>query len=135
MRNTRSIWIVESALSAAAVALTLAIANRGEASAGENYMNIVLLCESVLFTLAFALARRFGGPGKVLIVGVALGFLLAMVSAVALGEDCSDDAFLCFTPGDAFALGLLVALVFYPGWALGAGVGMLARLRAHGRAR
>jgi hypothetical protein len=136
MRNTRSIWIVESALSGVGVASILVLANRVETSPDESYINVALLCEAVLFTLAFVLARVLGGPGKVLIVGVALAFLFAIVIAILLGEDCTDDSFLCVTPGDAFALGLLVALAFYPGWALGAGVGALARLRAQaGRAR
>ena len=124
----KSRWITEVTVSAIAFVAILVLAKLAEPGSGLGLTRVYLLAEAVLFALAFLPVALLGGPGRVLALGVALGVGGAVASAILLGEDCSDD-FLCLspTPGEAFVLGLLAALVLYPGWALGAGVGALRR--------
>jgi hypothetical protein len=120
--KTKSRWIAEVTVSAIAFVAGLVLATRND------FTGIFLLAEAVLFAMAFLLAALLGGPGKVLALGVALGFGFAIFSAALFGEDYCEGSIICFSAGDIFLLVLLAALVLYPGWALGAGVGALRRL-------
>jgi hypothetical protein len=118
MQIARSPWIVVTLGSTLALALVgLAV---GEARA-------FLLVELVLFTVAFLLARLLGGPGKVLALGAGLGLAFATLAALATSGNCSESDLICFSPGETFAIGLIVSGGLYPGWALGAGAGALVR--------
>jgi hypothetical protein len=120
MYTARTIWIVEALVSLALMAL---IASRLSGDEAGSFIE----AELVIFVVSFLLAR-FVGPGKVLAIGLGLAFGLATVMAASAGS-CSGDDFICFGPDVMFALGLMVSGVLYPGWAFGAGIGALARLR------
>jgi hypothetical protein len=114
----RWIWFFE--VLGSALALVWIAAALDEAGGGFIWLEIGL------FTVAFVLSTFVGGPGKILLLGIGIGFTLATVMAIGTSGSCDDD-FLCFSPGDVFALGLIFSGALYPGWALGAGVGALAR--------
>ena len=78
-----------------------------------------LAIELALFGVAFFLTAVLGGARKILAVGVGLGLAFAtLLAAVASGY---------FSPGEVFTIGVIVGGALYPGWALGVGVGVLAR--------
>jgi len=112
MARTRALWIVEALASAVALALVY----RGPAS-GET--GTLVGVEVTLFGVAFLLTAHLGCAGKVLALGAGLG--LAFATLLAMGAS----GFL--SPGDLFIIGAIVAAALYPGWALGVGVGALAR--------
>jgi hypothetical protein len=114
--KTKSFWIPSVVFAAG-----LALAMRGEST--PKAIGYFLVAETALFALAFLLATLLGGPDRVLALGVALAVVLSICSAVFLGEDCDEGSFElvpCWSSFDAFWIGLLASLFFYPGWALGA---------------
>jgi hypothetical protein len=121
MYTARTIWIVETLVSLGLMALIGSRLSGDEASS-------FIEAELVIFLVSFCLALPLG-PGKVLTLGVGLAFALATLLAATAGS-CSESDFICFGPDAMFALGLIVAGALYPGWAFGAGLGALARLRA-----
>jgi hypothetical protein len=84
--------------------------------------------ELAAFAVSFLSARFLGGPGKILLIGIGLAVGFATLLAIAVSGSCSEGNIICFDPGEMFILGLLVGGVLYPGWALGAGLGALARM-------
>jgi hypothetical protein len=112
MARARTLWIVEALASALALVLVYRCPASGETGA-------LLGVELALFATAFLLTAYRGGAGKVLALGVGLG--LAFATLLAMGA--SD----FFSPGELFVIGMIVAGALYPGWALGVGVGALAR--------
>jgi hypothetical protein len=121
MRTTRTIWISEALVSISLFALIFSQLSTDEAGA-------FLMTELPLFTVAFLVAMLAGRPGKILALGVGLGFAFAAVLAIGASDSCSDSDILCFGPGAMFAIGLIFAGALYPGWALGTGLGTLARM-------
>jgi hypothetical protein len=121
MYTARTIWIVETLVSLGLMAL---IGSRLSGDVASSFIE----AELVIFLVSFCLALPLG-PGKVLTLGVGLAFALATLLAATAGS-CSESDFICFGPDAMFALGLIVAGALYPGWAFGAGLGALARLRA-----
>jgi integral membrane sensor domain MASE1 len=119
MHSARSIWIVETLISLALMAVIFSQLSSDEAGS-------FIAAELVVFMVSFFLALRVG-PGKVLVLGVGLAFALATLLAATAGG-CSDSDILCFDPGAMFVIGLIVAGALYPGWALGTGLGTLARM-------
>ena len=119
MRIARTFWIVEALGSA----LVLVLVYSGPASGSTSAFGGI---ELALFAVAFLLVACLGGPGKVLALGAGLGVVLATLAAAG-SPGCGESDFICFTPGEVFALGLIVAGALYPGWALGAGIGALVR--------
>jgi hypothetical protein len=113
MARTRTLWIFE----ALAAAVALALVHRALASAGTGALVAI---ELALFATAFLLTACLGGAGKVLALGAGLGFGFATLLSVA-----GVSGF--FSPGELFVIGLIVAGALYLGWALGVGVGALAR--------
>ena len=124
MQIARSPWIVVTLVSVLALAL-IGLAT-GEARA-------FLLVELVLFTAAFLLARLLGGPGKVLTLGAGLGLAFATVAALSTSGSCSESDLICFSPGEVFAIALIVSGALYPGWALGVALGAFARRKSDKR--
>jgi integral membrane sensor domain MASE1 len=119
MHTARTIWIVETLVSLVLMAVI------GSQFSGDDAGSFIV-AELVVFMVSFFLALRLG-PGKVLALGVGLGFALATLLAATAGG-CSDSDILCFDPGAMFIIGLIVAGALYPGWALGTGLGTLARM-------
>jgi hypothetical protein len=122
MTRTRSIWIAESLLSLAALAAVYSQLATWRAGA-------FVVTELALFAVAFLAALLSGAPGKVLIAGVGLGLAFAtLLAIVASSPGCSEGDIICFDAGGLFAIGVIAAGALYPGWALGTGLGTLARL-------
>jgi integral membrane sensor domain MASE1 len=119
MYTARTIWIVETLVS---LGLMASIASQLSGNEAGSF----IVAELVLFVIAFFVALRLG-PGKVLAIGIGLGFALATLIAGASGG-CIDSDIICIGPGGMFALGLILAGALYPGWALGTGLGTLARM-------
>jgi hypothetical protein len=113
MARTRTLWIFEALASAVALALVY----RALASDGTGALVGI---ELALFATAFLLTAGLGGAGKVLALGAGLGFGFATLLSVGGASGF-------FSPGELFVIGLIVAGALYPGWALGVGVGALAR--------
>ena len=121
MNTVRTIWITESLLSLAALASVYSVTAD---QAGD-----FVVAELVLFAVAFLATLFSGAPGKVLAVGVGLGLALATLLAIAASSSgCGESDIICFGPGELFVIGLIAAGALYPGWALGTGLGKLARL-------
>jgi hypothetical protein len=110
--------MVEVLAAAAAVALVYDGAFTGQT---RTFAGI----ELALFAVALFLTACLGGAGKVLAIGGGLG--LAFATLLAMGA--SD----FFSPGDLFMIGVIVAAAFYPGCALGVGLGALVRSISAGR--
>jgi hypothetical protein len=113
MARTRTLWILEALASAVALALVY----RALASDGTGALVGI---ELALFATALLLTAGLGGAGKVLALGAGLAFGFATLLSVGGASGF-------FSPGDLFVIGLIVAGALYPGWALGVGVGALAR--------
>jgi hypothetical protein len=112
--DTFIFWVGESLLSLLAVAVI-------------SWTNSLIFAELLSLLLAFLLVVIFGGPGKVLALGVGLGLALAIVGALVAGSEAPGMVDIFPSPGEAFASGLLGSGAVYPGWALGTGLGALAR--------
>jgi hypothetical protein len=125
MRTTHSFWIGEVLASLAALALVY----NGVPDEAHTYF----VAELALLSVAFLATLLFRRPGKVLLVGIALGFALASLMALGGSASCGEDDFICLSPGELFAIGIIVAGALYPGWALGTGLGALARLEIRRR--
>ena len=121
MRTARKIWISEALVSSALLALVYSRLSGAEARG-------FFLAELALFGVSFLLALLLGGPSKVFVLGIGLGFALATLLAIGASNSCSDSDIVCHGPGAMFTIGLVVAGALYPGWALGTGLGTLARL-------
>ena len=123
MRTTRIIWASEALVSLSLLALIYSRLSGGEA-------HTFLKAEVVLVLFTFLLALFVGGPGKILAAGAGLGVGLASAFAIAVSASgsCSEADLICFSPGDMFAIGMVLACALYPGWALGTGLGTLARM-------
>src|ERR1700751_4029429 len=67
MYAARSIWIAATLVSFGLMALIFSRLSGGEARA-------VFFAELAAFTVSFLSARFLGGPGKVLLIGIALAF-------------------------------------------------------------
>ena len=124
MRTAHAKWIAESLCSVAALAWIFSLADEEAHS--------FFYAELALLAIAFLAALLSGRPGRVLLIGVGLGFAVATVLAMA-ASGCSEDDIICFGPGLTFVLGLILAGALYPGWALGTGLGALARLETRRR--
>lgn len=121
MSAARSIWIVEAFVSFALMALIFSRLSGGEARA-------FFFAELAVFAVSFLSARLLGGPGKVLLAGIGLACGFATLLAIATSGSCNASDIVCFGPGAMFIFGLLVGGALYPGWALGTGLGALARM-------
>jgi hypothetical protein len=123
MTSTRSLWIAESLLSLAALAAVYSQLATWRAVT-------FVVAELGLFVIAFVATLLSDAPGKVLVAGVGLGLACAtLLAIVAPSSGCSESDIICFDdPGLLFVIGLIGAGALYPGWALGTGLGALARL-------
>jgi hypothetical protein len=126
MRTAHSVWVVEVLASLGALAWVYS----GVPDEAHTYY---VSAELVLLSIAFLATVLLGGPGKVLLVAIALGFAAATLMAIGGSSNCSQDDFICFGPGELFAVGVILAGALYPGWALGTGLGALARLEIRRR--
>jgi hypothetical protein len=121
MSVNRSFWTVETVLS-----LALLVGSFAAVSAYTGWGTPFAVAELALIAISFLLARLVGGPGKVLGVGVALDFGLAVALAIAASSFCIDTD--CGDAGEAWGYSFVGAAALYPGWALGTGLGALLRL-------
>src|ERR1043166_2034184 len=121
MHTARSTWIVETLVSFALMAVIYSQLSGDEAGS-------FIVAELVVFMVSFLLALLLGGPGRVLTLGFVIAFVFATLMAIAASGNCSEGDIICFDPGAMFMIGLIVAGTLYPGWALGAGLGTLARM-------
>src|SRR5919204_4113236 len=114
MQIARSVWFTEALISFFLVVLVY------DQAAYDDPRRFIG-AEFGLFAIAFIATVLYGRPGWVLTVGVALAFTFALVISVGASSTCGDSDFICLSPGEVFALGLIVSGALYPGWALGAG--------------
>jgi hypothetical protein len=121
MYTARSIWIAETLVSFVLVVLI------GSQLSGEEVGSFIV-AEFGVFMVSFVLALFFR-PVKVLALGVGIAITFATLLSLGGSASCSEGGIICFSAGDLFALGLIVAGALYPGWAFGTGVGTLTRLQ------
>src|SRR5919201_1440609 len=120
MKSARTFWLYEALVS---LSLLVLVYDRASSYDAGRFIG----AEFALFAVAFMATLLSGRAGRVLTAGVALGFAFATVLSLGTSGACGESDFICFSPGDVFAIGLIVSAALYPGWALGAGVGMITR--------
>jgi hypothetical protein len=125
MKIARTFWLFEALIS---LSLLVLVYDQVASDEAGRFIG----AEFALFAVAFMATLLFGRAGWVLTAGVALGFTFATVLLLGTSGACDESDFICFSPGDVFAIGLIISGALYPGWAFGAGVGMLTRAACAG---